>query len=185
MATPKPTSAPSRMEVVSRKVHHELNDSSVKNVWGAKGLDQLDQPRRVVWVRAPSLVTEPSQAGGRIQGGEASGGSGEGSSGQRGTSRWRVTRIRQQVLDLHIYAENELLVDALLDNMIAAIDLSWPQVKFISEDWTPEDNTHRPKVVLRAIFRLTTTDEVKQLSAVLGQAHECGLLQEDGSFSPS
>lgn len=187
---PAKLDAPSRMEVVSRLVHQTLNDSSVKNVWGATGLAQWDQKRRVVWVRAPSIITEPSQAGGRIQGGEASGGNGEGSSGQKGTSRWRATRIRQQTMDLHIYAEHELAVDALLDAVIAAIDLSCPQVKYVSENWTSESpenagHTHRPKVVLQAIFRLTVADEVKPLQAVIDQAHECGLLREDGSINSS
>lgn len=187
MAPKTSPAKPSEMELISRKIHLTLNDPTVKGVWGAKGLKQWDQVRRIVWVRVISPIESPKQAGGQMQSVRSE--QGEQPKPQQG-SRVRITRIRVQTLDLHIYGEDEGACDRTVKNLLAAIDLTWPQVTFITEEWTSESpdqagHTHLPKVVIRATFRLTVADEVAPLMPAAGEAHECGILQEDGSLNSS
>lgn len=169
---------PSAMELLARDVHATMNDPSVALVWSAKGVKRHDQPRRIVWARVdPSQIVTPEEAGGRQHGG-ANG------------VRYNVTRIREQVMDLHIYGEHEAAIDQILKNVVAAIDLTIQRVRFLAESWTTEtadaaNNTHRPKCVVRAVFRLNVPDEVSPLRPLLGTLHACGILQADGSVNSS
>lgn len=169
----------SGMELLSRAIHDRMNDPSVANVWSAKGVKRHDQIRRVVWARVdPSQIIAPEDAGGKLQGTGANG------------SRFNVTRIREQVMDLHIYGEHEAAIEQILKNLIAAIDLTIRRTRFLAESWTTETTenasyTHRPKCVVRAVFRLHVADEVVPLRPLVGTGHECGILQTDGSVNSS
>lgn len=181
----KPREEMSGLELVTVEVHRQLNDPTVARVFGAKGLSQHGQPRRVVWVRTQSPIESPKQAGGRQQGQQ--GQQGEQPKPQQG-SRWRLARVRVQTVDAHIYGEHDGAIDSILKNVIAAVERAWPQVTYIFEDW-PQDTeananlTHYPKAVLRMQLRITVADEVQPLRPVVGEEHECGLLLEDGTLN--
>lgn len=174
----------SRLKRVTLAIHAALNDPTVKHGWGAFALKNHAQPRRIVWVRTQSTIEPPKQAGGRLQGIPA------GASTEQGASRARLCRIRVQVVDAHIYGEDEGAVDDTLDNLLAAVELVWPQTEYIFEDWPLENETdanitHYPKAIVRMRLRLAVADEVLPLQVVAGEAHECGILQEDGSLNSS
>ncbi len=166
---------PSAMEVLSRAIHERMNDPSVANVWGGIGVNQHGPIRRIVWARVdPSQIQAPEDAGGKLEGGVADG------------VRYNITRIREQVMDLHIYGEHERACEQILKNVVAAIDLTTRRTRFLTERWTSEtvendSNTRRPKVIVRAVFRLLVPDVITPLQPVAGFEHECGILPEEGT----
>jgi hypothetical protein len=178
----KPASEMSDLELVTVKIHQQMNDPRVARGWGHKDLDKHAAAPRVVWVRQQSPIESPKQAGGRLQGkqGEQEG---TGVPVAQDGSRWRIARVRVQTVDVHLYGRTEAETDRLLKNVIAAIETAWPQVSYIFEDWTEDSHTHLPKAVMRLQLRLTVADEVQPLKLVEGEAHECGILQEDGWVS--
>lgn len=184
MAPPAPKRRKSRIERVTEQIHVELKDPSVSHVWGAFALKNHAGPRRIVWVRTTSPIETPKQAGGRLQGIP------DAAATERGASRARLCRIRVQTLDAHIYGEDDGAVDAILDSLLAAVDIVWPQTEYVFEDWPLETEsnaniTHYPKAVVRMRLRLAVADEVAPLQVVLGEEHECGIQKADGSFSSS
>jgi hypothetical protein len=183
----KPASEMSDLEVVTVRIHRQLNDPSVQRVFGAMGLHQHAGGRRIVWVRVQSPVEPPKQAGGRMQ--SRQGAQGEQPKPQDG-SRWRLARVRVQTVDAHIYGEDDGVIDETIKNLIAAVETECPQVNYIFEDWPLDTEemanlTRYPKAVLRMQIRLTVSDEVLPLKPALGEAHSCGILRDDGTINSS
>lgn len=182
---PTPVKKKSRLEGITLEVHKTLANPSVTHAWGAFALkNHPESIRRVVWVRAQSPIETPRQAGGRLQGVP------DGATTERGGARVRLCRIRVQTVDAHIHGEDEGAVDALLDDLLAAIEQTIPQVDYVLEDWPLENEaaasiTRYPKAIIRLRIRLAVADEAKRLQSVLGEAHGCGILKDDGSLDPS
>ncbi len=183
----KPDAQMSDLERVTVRIHSALNEPSVRRRFGAMGLHEIAGDRRIVWVRVQSPIEPPRQAGGRMQ--SRLGEQGEQPKPQDG-SRWRCARVRVQTVDAHIYGEHDGAIDETIKNLIAAVETECPQTNYLFEDWPLETEanaslTHHPKAVLRMQIRLQVSDEVLPLMPVVGEGHECGLLQEDGTLNSS
>jgi hypothetical protein len=169
--------APSRLEMLTLAIHARLGDDSVVRLFGRAAMSEHAELRRVVWIPMPSQIDDAHQAGGRLVAGQPD---------RRVVSR----RVRVAHVEAYGYAEDDETTDALLDDLIAAIDLTAPQTRFIGYDYPQHHEnvdgaTLRSSCfVLRMSFRFPVPEEISALKPIASATDVCGTTQPDGTVTP-
>jgi len=152
-----------RLDRISEAVHDKLADASVLRLLGRPAIAEHEQSRRVVWVNEPSRV-EPAKATGGTRVASASG---------VGDDRIRKVYTRQQVLSLHIYAEDAEQTEILFDGMLAAMHLAYGAgIIPGSYEWESEradiagNALRQPKIRLEIVVMMPVSDEAKGLRTI-------------------
>jgi hypothetical protein len=94
-------------------IRAQLNDPSVFHYVGELWLRSWGEQRRVVWVVRPSRVERPF----RTMGGAFT----SGAEAERSTP----TRVRHELVQAYIQAEDQAAVEQLLDNVLVALELTY------------------------------------------------------------
>lgn len=173
----------SRLEEFTVSIHETLADSSVKRLFGRKSLAHQEQARRIVWVRTRGDIEAPRQAGGREVPPATTPPGGT-------TYRVRACCLRIERVEAHIFAEDDEKLDALLDNLLAAIYLTIPTPSFSGfafpsqEEGKDGESLRTQKCVLTVAFRCPVPDEIKPLAPITGFTTTAGTLTQDDTVVP-
>jgi hypothetical protein len=92
------------------RIRAQLNDATVVHRVGELWLRSWGEQRRIVWVVRPSRIERPFRT---LGGGFASGAEAE---------RTTPARVRHELVQAYIQAEDQATVELLLDNVLAALD---------------------------------------------------------------
>lgn len=149
-----------KFELIVDAIHAQLADPTVLRQTGRLSIRENAPTRRIVWVREPGEVTPPRNIGGKLSGGV----------------RYRQVYTREELVEAHLYAENEETIELLLDGLLAAIHLvGGPSIKPSRYEWETETErgaahlSSQPKIRLELTFMIPVFDERLPLTPLTKQ----------------
>jgi hypothetical protein len=148
-------------KTIADLVHETLNDSSVLCEFGRRSLAKHLQSRRVVWIPVSSPFSGTPCVGGR-----------------RGIDENGQALRAQEIytlgysFELHVFAEDDDMAEALALNMVAAAHERFG-VKALAQSFAWQDTeegmtTRQPKIILTMQFKVGVTGEIKMLTPIVG-----------------
>lgn len=169
-----------RLADFSTAVHARLTAAGITDVAkrdDREAIDKHDLKRRIVWITEGGTIEPPRQAGGRLNG--------------AGSSRVVACKMRVEEVDAYIFGGTREATEDLLDAVIAAAfieggaHLEMTRYRWLSQEDNRSGTMLRTQLcVLRMLLRLPVSEEITPLTALTGQDHECGTLDEDGDIVP-
>ena len=151
----------SRLEDFATAVHAQLDDATVERVMYRRREHRHSQRRRIHWYTATSGLEGPRQSGGR----------------EESTNRTPTAWERQERVVALIFAENFDTLDTLLDNLIVAVDRTYPNGSALRDatysfDWD-NVNQRNPTAELEFMVKWPVADEIKGLTTITDEELTC------------
>lgn len=167
---------PTRLSAFAEVVHQLLDGAKppkqrIRRYDDEEGLQKHGELRRVVWLSRGGECRAPKQAGGRLS--------------ADGTARITLATVRDEPVEVHLFAESKAKTEMLLDSVIAAISLTLRGVVDLGRyEWVSQERENSGRMlrsqycVLRFTLSLPVPAEVADLHDLTGVEDECGIIAE-------
>jgi len=159
-----------RLEKFAAEVHDVLNDASVQQEVFQISVPKHAQRRRVCWVPTGGPLAPPKRSGGTHL--PTTPGAADG-------IRRRDCALRQETVEVHVYAESRETVEVLFENLLAAIadiqqDIDWGRYVWPTEEAQNAGLLVRgSKIIFTFTLPFPVSEELAELTIVSAQEHTC------------
>lgn len=165
-----------------KAIHKELDDDTVELLFGRENLNSNSKSRRaVVWVRPGGVVNPPQQGGGlyqspeQVEAAKAMVPTGEPVEAPSGT-RTQFCYEPVDAVVAHLYAEDDLMLERLFYQLLAAIKLACGHLATPGRYVWPNElegnlGKRQPKLELQVTFTFAAPEEISALTLITSTQH--------------